>query len=507
MGSRSRLVVLVGLGPHARRIYYPMLTRAAASHGVRIALLVELESQRERVREYLNGQAVQPDEVVFVPDSACGADEPHPIAAAALDRLAGRRPWGMVVATEPRSHLMYARWALDHGLHLLLDKPVTARTLRDADPDEALRLVDDFYRLLDASVRTGARCLVQTQRRAHPGYELIRDYLREFLATFGVPVTYLDIYHGDGMWNMPGEFWSRENHPYRYGYGKIMHSGYHFLDLMTWLLGVNDELAASAPDRFEFTTRWHTPADFLGQVGNDQYRRLFGDRAATVGRFPPETVERMRGFGETDVHLLGQFWRGDTAVTTVSLNLLQTSFSRRAWLDLPTDTYKGNGRVRHERITIQVGHLLSIQVHSYQSYQAAERSGGTGPGHYDHFDVYVFRNAELVGGAPFECLDIGDAMARTMRADTRYLGHNEAARGELFADFLDENPDRAGLGSHELPVKVTAGVYHGIRLATSGLLPAGTGLTTTIDLNAKRTNWLAVNGRPVDTVPAVGGEA
>lgn len=499
MGPGTRSVVLVGLGPHARRIYYPMLARAAATHGVRIALLIELDDQRDTVRDYLAAQDVQPDRVVMVPESNRGDVALHPTALAALQAL-GPRPWGMVVATEPRSHLMYAQWALDNGVHLLLDKPITARSLVDADAAEALRLVDDFYQLLDAAARTGAHCLVQTQRRCHRGYELVRAYLREFLGAFGVPVTYLDVYHADGMWNMPAEFFSRENHSYKYGYGKIMHSGYHFLDLMTWLLSVNDELPATAPDRFEFTTRQHTPADFLRQVGHDQYQRMFGAEAAVMPQFAAEHSDRLRRFGETDIHLLGQFRRGDAAMTTVALNLLQTSFSRRAWLELPRDTYKGNGRVRHERVTIQVGHLLSVQVHSYQSYEAAERADDTGPGHYDHFEVYIFRNAALVGGAPFERIDIGGAMAadqRTDGVDGHYLGHNEAARGALLHDFLAADPDRAGLDSHELPVKLAASTYYGVRLAADGRLPAGTGMATSIDLNAKRTGWLSVDGTVV----------
>jgi hypothetical protein len=35
---------------------------------------------------------------------------------------------------------------------------------------------------------------------------------------------------------MPSEYTSREGHPYRYGYGKLVHSGYHFVDLFAWLV-------------------------------------------------------------------------------------------------------------------------------------------------------------------------------------------------------------------------------------------------------------------------------
>ena len=81
--------------------------------------------------------------------------------------------------------------------------------------------------------------MVQCQRRYHDGYLFIVDYLRKFIKDFGIPLTYIDILHGDGCWVLPNEFFERENHPYKYGYGKLMHSGYHFVDLLAWLLKLN----------------------------------------------------------------------------------------------------------------------------------------------------------------------------------------------------------------------------------------------------------------------------
>ncbi|MDE5553457.1 MAG: hypothetical protein K2I67_02810 [Malacoplasma sp.] len=43
-------------------------------------------------------------------------------------------------------------------------------------------------------------------------------------------------------------------------------------------------------------------------------------------------------------------------ITNVNLNLLHYGFSRRGWIETK-DFYKKNGRIRHERINIQVGTL------------------------------------------------------------------------------------------------------------------------------------------------------
>merc|ERR1712151_181742 len=70
--------------------------------------------------------------------------------------------------------------------------------------------------------------------------EAARRIISGFVKEHRVPISYIDIYHADGMWGMPGEMCTRSYHPYKHGYGKLMHSGYHFLDLLMWLNSINE---------------------------------------------------------------------------------------------------------------------------------------------------------------------------------------------------------------------------------------------------------------------------
>jgi hypothetical protein len=481
--TAPRKIVLAGLGPHARRIYYPLLTRQAAEGRVELAMLIELEDQRAATQEFLRGQQLVPGTVVFLPsDTRTGGQG----LARALDRLPlDPEAWGCVISTEPKAHHTYGMWALARGMHVLMDKPISAFDLTACEPESALDLVDEYFQLKQAADQAGLTFVVQTQRRAHLGYELIHEYLQNFVQAFSVPVTFLDIYHADGMWNMPDEYLSRENHPYKYGYGKLMHSGYHFLDLYTWLASVNDALDHSRGQFLDVEMRHSDARDHLGQMSETSFAKLFPDPATeTAEEWRRSRASVDRRFGETDVFLLLQTLREDLVVSTASLNLLQTSFSRRAWSALPADTYKGNGRVRHERLTVQVGHLLNLQVHSYQSYEVRDwTKNREGAGEYDHFDISIFRNTALVGGKPHEVIAIGDASQRTGVGSEGYLGHNEAARAELFDDFLNGCGTRSGLAQHELSVKLLAASYYGMlsrrlgRLASPRILldPLGPG--------------------------------
>ena len=61
--------IFVGLGPHAKRIYYPFLEKYQAQFGIRIKLLVELESQSQKVAEFLIAHKMKPEQTLFLNDA------------------------------------------------------------------------------------------------------------------------------------------------------------------------------------------------------------------------------------------------------------------------------------------------------------------------------------------------------------------------------------------------------------------------------------------------------
>ena len=110
-----------------------------------------------------------------------------------------------------------------------------------------------------------------------------------------------------------------------------------------------------------------------------------------------------KNFGEIDFHSIINFKKDDKTITHCTLNLIQSGFSWRSWCNLPQDIYKGNGRVRHETLNIEVGPLMNIQIHSYQDYENSEKERiiNNNVGSIDHFEIYIFRNCKLIGGKPF----------------------------------------------------------------------------------------------------------
>lgn len=57
-------VLLIGIGPHAKRIYINYLK----THRVNLKLVVELESNKDKTIEYLNQQGFVKTKLLFLPD-------------------------------------------------------------------------------------------------------------------------------------------------------------------------------------------------------------------------------------------------------------------------------------------------------------------------------------------------------------------------------------------------------------------------------------------------------
>lgn len=456
--------IFVGLGPHAKRIYYPFLEKYRARYGIRIKLLIELDNQRAAVGAYLNKRNLQPEKILYLPNTELNklGTELDAEARQILNALIRREPIdGIIISTEPKAHKIYAEWALKNNINILMDKPITAPLYPSTDIRSARAIYQDYLDLENLRRQSTAKFYIVCQRRNHEGYALIKEYIKQFVSEFEIPVSYVDIYHADGAWSMPHEF-PKENHPYKYGYGKLMHSGYHFVDVFARIAALNFEISGMRPDAARLYAARFAPNDFFNQIPAGAYEKFF-HHPVIRDFYKTYQGELYKAFGELDAYVLIQLLRGEHIITSSSINLQQNSFSRRGWVELPEDIYKGNGRVRHERTTIQCSHFLNIQAHSYQSYDptnAAVAPGETGS--EDHFDIFIFRNKKIIGGDAFQKFSIGQNMKEAHAEDPYYLGHNERAREITLLNFVEGKNDESEFQHHDFTNKILSNIYASI---------------------------------------------
>ena len=202
---------------------------------------------------------------------------------------------GVIISTEPKAHKVYALWAIKHGWPTFIDKPLSAFTSRLYMDT----LYKDYLEVLECLNKNKVNVVMCCQRRGHLGYKFIKEYVANMIKQFGIPITFLDIHYGDGLWNMPDEYFSRENHPYKYGYGVLLHSGHHYVDLLMDLLSLNNPIEPLSVDYCNFNVLTTTPYNSLNKMQGDIYSKLLKtDRFEQY--LTPESINKMRYFGEID---------------------------------------------------------------------------------------------------------------------------------------------------------------------------------------------------------------
>ena len=477
-------LILIGAGPHAQQFYMPGLRELQSRFPVHIAAVVELKQTEEAVRSHLSKYGFDP-ELIFV--EPFGERIPPELEARLTGLVEAENVNGVIIATEPLTHKVYADWALRSGLNILLDKPITSRRNVVRDIDQACGLVEDYHSLArlyeDLQTERTTCFTVCTHRRFHPGINWVIKKISEVSCLTKCPVTSIHSYHCDGQWRLPCEIVSQEHHTYNQGYGKASHSGYHFFDCIYRFVKAG-AASGKLPDGMRVFTSFVEPPGLLKQLTQQDYEHLFGPQYRAVRPFNDDELrERYEGFGEIDVDAVIAFTSGGTNVAQASVNLMHNGFSRRAWMHPGKDLYKGNGRVKHEQHRIHVGPFLGIQVHSYQAKDKHERSGPEDLefGGNNHFEIKVFHNSEMLEQLGYACPPLQSIslseIAETVGFDQSRLFIEQVKLGAIieFLEFISGKRTRRELSSsiedHCIPVEIMSSVYVSHNLQREGRNP------------------------------------
>ena len=396
-------IALIGIGPHAKRIYLHYFKKKK----VNLELVVDLESEKDNIRKYLDENGFKKTKIFTLSDKYKDDEHlPEDVSSNLLAVCKTLEITHLIISTEPKAHFMYLEFALKNNINVLTDKPITvAKNMTSLHSIDKVR--KQYYEILDLAKKSKGTCKVMCQRQYHRGYEKIKDVLTDVVNKYKMPITNIDIFHSDGAWEMPHDL-GKENHPYKYGYGKLFHSGYHFIDLLSDFIKINDSLGGNKKIvDGDVYSKVFTPNDEMNVLSIEDYKRLFKNQEIPDYYEENENPTFIK-YGEKDYHGLLSFYNKEGfTITTATLNLIHNGVSRRSWIETK-DFYKSNGRIRHERINIEIGHLLNIQVHSYQSKEISDRTDDEEKvGGLEHFDIYFFNNP-LIDKEPFKEIDLGN---------------------------------------------------------------------------------------------------
>jgi hypothetical protein len=459
-------LLVIGVGPHARRIYVPALFTFASGFPIRLVAAVDLKRQKDTVDAYLKEQKYEM-EMLYLDYFDAAAGIPDHVRTK-LDALVKKFDiQGVVISTEPTAHKVYAEWALSNGLHILMDKPISIRKAISVDRAQASGLIDDFDELLALyKVHQSEKPTlfsINVQRRYDHGFDKVKELIADTTQKFNIPITSMQIMHADGSWRFPKEILTQESHGLSDGFGKVSHSGYHLFD-MAWQLYKSSLVPNKQPDGLEIFTSAFNPTGLDVCLNEDDYIKYFGDDFERTGLSPQQYLNTVASYGEVDSFNVIRLMKRGVNICNISINLLHSSFSRRSWALPNADFYKGNGRVKHQQFIIQQGPFQCIQIHNYQSKHQhdVDNSNEFDVGGNNHFDIYVFRNVDMYGGG--EAFTKISSQDLEQQADTTGLTI-ENAKYRIIREFIEFmlgnitlQDVKSNIDTHEVPVKIMSGV-------------------------------------------------
>ncbi|MER5802826.1 Gfo/Idh/MocA family oxidoreductase [Streptomyces mirabilis] len=464
--------LVIGVGPHARLNHLPTLWAGRSAGLVGTVIGVDLADAAGDIAAFNSAADTAELPVTFIePFDASNRTLPAPVRET-LDRLVREHTVdAVVISTEPSFHMVYTHWALEHGLSVLLDKPLSVQANCSVDPFRASAILTDFDEVLaryEMVRRTSPEVLVavQCQRRHHPAFLHMRRLIAEVAEATNCPVTSIQSFHSDGQWRMPNELIDITYHSFDRGYGKCAHSGYHFFDIVPWLLRAG-ETPGKELDSVDIHANFSRPHDFLAQLDLNDYARLFPEFEAANPYTQAQLLTATEGFGEVDAFVSMAYKSGGRTMTLGSINLVHNGFSQRGrFSPARANLYKGNGRVRHESHIIEQGPFQAIHYHSLQTL--GDDTNAAGPyeiGGQGHIEVHVFRNSSFdVRWKKYETLDY-DVLTTVSESGSEEPTQSASRRRALqeFLEYVSGRRTREQMSSeltdHRRGATLMAGTY------------------------------------------------
>lgn len=468
MNNKDKIakIILIGCGPHSRRVYLPA---TKSIKYLKLELVLDLESQESIVRSSLKNfpetelHLIKPFE----------NNIPDDLSNFLSNYVQEKGITGVIIATEPLMHKAYADWAIQNGLNILMDKPITARANAVSEISSAEGILNDFLQILEKykylQDKKETIFMINSHRRFHEGFEFVKKQIREVGEKTNCPVTFIQAYHCDGQWRLPNEIITQQYHPYCSGYGKASHSGYHIFDTIYQFYKASG-IEAKFADSMEIVSSFIQPNGFFTQFNENDYDKIFGEQYGLVQKHNDEQLKDLcQDFGEIDFSAIITLKKDEEAIANFNLNLLHNGFAGRTWIKPGEDLYKGNGRIKHESYNIQQGPFQNIQIHAYQATDNHDNNNGTDYylGGKNHFEIYVFRNPLLTDGSKqpkvYSYKDIIDF--ENGKTESMITMENVKLKVvEEFADYLIGERKKESIKSqiedHIIPVQIMSGIYN-----------------------------------------------
>lgn len=354
-------LIIVGFGPVAGYKYSRCIRNAVENSQIISYSIVDLKSQQDVVKERIEGLPIQPTDVYFLPDEVFqdksqGIGEFDKICTQL--RLKYNCDLKIVIATEPQAHEIYLNYCIEKDYDSLVTKPITI-PMKNSQINIS-EIKSSLENLILKSKGKKANHSVLCLSRYHEIYnEGVQNSILSKIKDFNLPITSLRLNTRSGVWNLNDEFFERDDHPYKYGYGMLFHGAYHYVDLIAQTLLFNKLLFPNEDFLLDLTSFSAFPKDQLNRIPQEVTKKLNGYK--NIERINLNNVN----YGETDIvtNFQLRFKNTDKVLTLGTLSLEQTTTGMRSWYNFPEIPYNINGRLHCTDFNVILSTLYSVNGH------------------------------------------------------------------------------------------------------------------------------------------------
>lgn len=302
------------------------------------------------------------------------------------------------------------------------------------------------------SVEAGTNTAMLCLGRLHEIYETkLRQPIAMMVDRLRSPITSVHVKTASGVWNLPSEFASRDDHPYKFGYGMLMHGAYHYIDVLARLLLVNRRLFPT--DDLVLSLNGFTAGPF------DQHNRMGNLDSKTAGyQSYLSELKCDLPYGETDIvaSYALRFRSTGRVLTLGTIALEQSTPGMRSWGQFPDVPYNINGRLHSTDIDARIGTAFSIAA-NVTKVPIQARLGDNDIRGVNHATVVTRANARIAQTQGF---------IRQEHFERPYgNSYSYIAEAELFERWLLDKPSYSDFESHVPSCAILDGL---LKLAANG---------------------------------------
>lgn len=323
--------------------------------------IIDLKEEENNISKRIEKLKFKPENVFYIEKSkdkdnwAC-KKEFEPVLKQIKNKKKNIRVY---IATELKAHEGYLEYCIENGIPCLIEKPIFAPIKDGLYCPELIDSKMKYY--IDTAKQKHTKNSVMTLGRYHKIYnDIVMEGVKERMIKYNAPLTSFHLRHAGGVWNLHNEYIIREDHPYKYGYGMLMHGAYHYLDLAVQFINLNKIIYPSEQFELVVSSYGAYPEEQNDRISK-KYSEKFDDNNSSFGE------DKRYVFGETDITSTFCLRNKKTkkVITLGTLSLEQTTPSVRAWKEFPKGVYNKNGRTSSVDIEIQLSTLYSVNVKCY----------------------------------------------------------------------------------------------------------------------------------------------